>query len=73
MTEKVKSYQAAARRLMEALHVTHPPMAIKLAKDESEIPENAIRPLRDLGLHYAECQCLAMSRKDKKTYVFRTC
>lgn len=68
MTEKVKSYQAAARRLMEALHVTNPPMAIKLAKDESEIPENAIRPLRDLGLHYAECQCLAMSRKDKKTY-----
>ena len=63
-----EQYHEAAHRIMRALDITQPPMAIKLAKNEAEIPENAIRPMRDMKKHYAECQCLAMSRKDKKTY-----
>ena len=38
-------------------------MAIKLAENEKEIPENAVRPMRDLGVHYAECQCIAEAHR----------
>jgi len=66
--KKVQAYRQAAGRLMEVMELKPPPMAIKLAKTEAEIPPEAIRPYRDLKVHYAECQCLAMSRKDGKTY-----
>ena len=68
MKQQIAEYQKAAKLLMECLGLTYSPMAIKLAKDESEIPPEAVRPLRDLKVHYAECQCLAKSRTDGKTY-----
>ena len=68
MKQQIAEYQKAAKLLMECLGLTYSPMAIKLAKDESEIPPEAVRPLRDLKIHYAECQCLAKSRTDGKTY-----
>lgn len=68
MEQSYYAHQEAAKLLMECLDLTHSPMAIKLAKDESEIPPEAIRPFRDLKVHYAECQCLAKSRVDGKTY-----
>ncbi len=68
MKQQISEYQEASKLLMECLELSHSPMAVKLAKDESEIPPEAIRPLRDLNVHYAECQCLAKSRMDGKTY-----
>jgi len=43
------------------------PIAIRLLKNEKEIPAGALRPARDLGLHLALCQAFAMSRREKKT------
>ncbi|MFH1487476.1 MAG: DUF169 domain-containing protein [Pseudomonadota bacterium] len=43
------------------------PVAIKLIKSRDEIPEGAIRPVRDLGYHLALCQGFAMSRRNKAT------
>lgn len=68
MEAALKQFHEAARLLMDTLNLTHPPMAIRLAKSEEEIPADAIRPLRDLGVHYGECQCLALSRKNGNTY-----
>lgn len=65
---KVKAYREAAHRLRSVLNLQYSPMAVKLAKTEEEIPAGAIRPLRDLGVHYGECQCLALSRKNGNTY-----
>jgi len=67
MDSNVKSNQAAAR-LMKVLGLKNSPMAIKLAKSENEIPTEAIRPMRDMGVHYAECQCLALARNTGNTY-----
>ena len=40
------------------------PLAVKLLAKEQDIPEGAIRPLRDLGYHLPLCQCFAMSRRE---------
>ena len=68
MREEIQKYQQAAQLLQDCLELEYPPVAIKLAKSEEEIPENAVRPMRDLGVHYAECQCIAKARVDGKTY-----
>ena len=38
------------------------PIAIKMLKDESEIPEGAVRPKKDLGEHYSACQMFGIVR-----------
>lgn len=39
------------------------PLAIAIEKDEAKIPENAKRPLRDLGVRFAICQGISVARK----------
>ena len=43
------------------------PFGVKLIGEESEIPAEALRPLRDLGYHLDLCQAFAMSRVEGKT------
>jgi len=43
------------------------PIAIKLLGREEDIPEGAIRPKRDRGVHFAQCQAFAMSRRQNVT------
>lgn len=43
------------------------PLAVKMLESEADIPEEAYRPYRDDGIHYAQCQAFALSRRDKKT------
>lgn len=42
-------------------------LAIKLLKTEDEIPEGALRPKRDRGYHFAQCQAFSVSRYQDKT------
>ena len=39
------------------------PIAIKMLKDESEIPQGAVRPKRDLKTHYSACQAFGIVRR----------
>src|SRR4030042_6850285 len=39
------------------------PIAIKMLKDESEIPQGAVRPKKDLGEHYSACQAFGIVRR----------
>jgi uncharacterized protein (DUF169 family) len=39
------------------------PIAIKMLKNESEIPKGAVRPKKDLGMHYAACQAFGHVRR----------
>ena len=39
------------------------PIAIKMLKDESEIPQGALRPKKDLGEHYSACQAFGIVRR----------
>jgi len=43
------------------------PIAVKLLKDEEEVPEEAIIPTRDWGHKYALCQSLARSQRNGET------
>ncbi len=40
------------------------PLAVKLIEQEAEIPEEAVRPVRDLGYHVPLCQIFATSRRE---------
>jgi uncharacterized protein (DUF169 family) len=39
------------------------PIALKMLRRPEEIPEDAVRPVRDLGHHLSFCQALALSRR----------
>ncbi|MCS7114669.1 MAG: DUF169 domain-containing protein [Nitrososphaerota archaeon] len=39
------------------------PIAVKLLKSESEIPDGSIRPKKDRGEHWALCQTFALARR----------
>ena len=56
-----------SRELHELLLLRFEPIAIKMIETESDIPENAIHPLRDLGKHMALCQAFSWSRRQNKT------
>ena len=43
------------------------PIAVKMLEKEEDIPDGAIRPKRDRGIHLAQCQAFAMSRRDRAT------
>ncbi|MBN2040252.1 MAG: DUF169 domain-containing protein [Spirochaetes bacterium] len=62
--DKFKSY---GKELEEVLQLRTSPLAIKFLKTETDIPEGAIRPKKDLGEHLALCQAFAMSRRSKQT------
>jgi len=39
------------------------PIAVKMVEREDDIPEGTLRPKRDRGVHLAQCQAFAMSRR----------
>lgn len=43
------------------------PIAIKMLKSENEIPNGALRPLKDLGYHLSVCQSFSLARRQGKT------
>lgn len=57
----------AAADLQRMLRLRYEPIAIKMIENESEIPQNAIYPPRDMGKHLAICQVYALARRDRKT------
>ncbi|OPY89852.1 MAG: hypothetical protein A4E73_02802 [Syntrophaceae bacterium PtaU1.Bin231] len=56
-----------AEELERRLRLQSFALAIKLLKDEQEIPEGAQRPLKDIGGRMALCQGYALSRREGKT------
>jgi len=53
--------------LVSLLRLQTSPIALKMIEKESEIPEGALRPQRDRGQHYAQCQAFSLSRRNKLT------
>ncbi|HHX74393.1 MAG TPA: DUF169 domain-containing protein [Firmicutes bacterium] len=52
-------------KLEELLLLRYAPIAIRLLQREDEIPEGAVRPKKDLGIHLALCQAFAMVRRQR--------
>ena len=52
-----------SEQIEKQLRINSYPLAIKLLKNEEEIPEDAIRPKRDLGYSLSTCQAFSYSRR----------
>ncbi len=60
-------FRSYGEELERRLQLRTSPIAVKLIKSEEEIPDGAIRPVKDLGYHLALCQGFALSRRNKET------
>ncbi len=63
-TETMNTY---GQDLLNLMVLRTYPIAIKMLKDESEIPDGAVRPKKDLGEHYAACQAFGIVRRRATT------
>jgi uncharacterized protein (DUF169 family) len=43
------------------------PLAVKMLEKEADIPAGAVRPKKDWGIHIAQCQAFAISRRQRET------
>ena len=59
----METYNTYGEDLEKILILKTYPIAIKMLKNESEIPKGAIRPKKDRGEHYAMCQAFAAARR----------
>jgi uncharacterized protein (DUF169 family) len=63
----IAEYNKYGEELEKALQLKTHPIAVKMLKSEAEIPEGALRPKRDRGIHLAQCQAFSMSRRQGMT------
>lgn len=62
--EKINKY---GEEIEQLLRLKTSPVAVKFIEREDEIPDNAVRPKKDRGVHLAQCQAFAMSRREGET------
>jgi uncharacterized protein (DUF169 family) len=60
--EELKKYHEYADELERRIRLKTYPVAVKFLQNESDIPEAAKRPLRDLGYHLTQCQAFYLTR-----------
>ena len=60
-------YEEYAEELESRVRLKTFPVAVRALETESEIPEGATRPLRDLGHHLSLCQSFQLSRREGQT------
>ena len=63
----LKDFNRCGEELERLMRLRTSPIAVNMLEKESDIPEGAIRPYRDRGIHIAQCQAFAMSRRQKET------
>ncbi len=63
----IKEYNQYGKDLETLLRLQTSPIAIKMIATEAEIPKEALRPKKDQGRHYAQCQVFSLSRRDQAT------
>ncbi len=62
--EEFNTYGSDLEKLM---YLQSYPIAIKMLKSESDIPQGTVRPKKDRGEHYAACQAFAVARRQGMT------
>ncbi len=63
----IDTFRKYGEKLETLLRLHTSPISVKMVKNKSDIPETALRPKRDLGKHYAQCQAFSLSRRDRQT------
>jgi uncharacterized protein (DUF169 family) len=62
-----EEYNSWGEELERLLLLRTSPIAVKMLEKEADVPEGAVRPRRDEGVHYAQCQVFTMARRLGKT------
>ena len=65
-----RKYTDYAEELRSRMLLETFPIAIAMLESEADIPEGAVRPVRDLGGHMSLCQGFALSRREELTVAF---
>ena len=55
------------RRLRETIGLPYSPVAIRVYEDKNDVPEDAMYPYRDQGVHYGLCQVISLVKTKKIT------
>jgi uncharacterized protein (DUF169 family) len=63
----LKELNRCGEELEQLLLLRTSPLAVKMLEKESDIPEGAVRPYRDRGIHIAQCQAFAISRRQRES------
>ncbi len=63
----LQQYNRCGEELENLLLLRTAPIAVKMLVKEEDIPAGALRPKRDQGIHLAQCQAFAMSRRQRMT------
>ena len=63
----IADFKRCGEELERLLLLRTSPLAVKMLKKESDIPAGAVRPKKDRGIHLAQCQAFAISRRQKET------
>jgi uncharacterized protein (DUF169 family) len=64
---KPEEYQRLGEELERLLILRTSPLAVKMLEKEADIPQGALRPLRDRHQHIAQCQAFALSRRERQS------
>jgi uncharacterized protein (DUF169 family) len=59
----IEQMHEQAKELESLLRLQSMPIALKMLTSEEEIPEDALRPVRDMNYHLSFCQALAITRR----------
>ena len=63
----IAEYNGYGEELERLLLLRTSPIAVKMLEKEDDLPAGAVRPWKDRGIHIAQCQAFAMSRRAKET------
>ena len=63
----INDFNRYGEELETLLRLQTSPIAVKMLKKEADIPKEALRPKKDEGKHYAQCQAFSLSRRDRVT------
>jgi uncharacterized protein (DUF169 family) len=63
----LKEFNRCGEELERLMLLRTSPLAVKMLEKESDIPAGAVRPYRDRGIHLAQCQAFALSRRQRET------
>jgi len=63
----IEDINGCGEKLETLLLLKASPIAVKFLESPSEIPQGAVRPKKDRGVHLAQCQAFAMSRREGAT------
>ncbi|MFP3975133.1 MAG: DUF169 domain-containing protein [Dehalococcoidia bacterium] len=62
----LNDFNRCGEELERLLLLRTSPLAAKMLENEGDIPAGAVRPKRDRGIHIAQCQAFAISRRQRE-------